>query len=245
VSTTLGDLLQSSLEKIGVYGVGQPINAADAARGLSVFNRMMDNWSTQNLACFANAVQSAVLTPGKYQYTIGLSGGADIALTRPLEILDGYGSAFVTDVNGFRYEVNVVQQDKWNQIATVGSVNAQIPDTLFYDPQFPLGVINLYGTPLLGYTLSWMSRLKLAEAANLSTTISLPEGYEAAIENNLALWIAPYFKSANVSDDLKAHAMSTFADVKRKNIRPIVAEFDSEIVSRGTPTYNIYNDSNS
>jgi hypothetical protein len=41
--------------------------------------------------------------------------------------------------------MEVVPRDKWNQIGNRSStITSQIPSVLFYDPQFPLGVINVF-----------------------------------------------------------------------------------------------------
>lgn len=242
MSTTAGDLIQTALEKLSVYGVGQPMNAADSQRGLTQLNRMMDRWSNLTLACFANLEQNFTLVAGKGSYTIGTSGGADVPQTRPLKILDGYGSAYLMDSSNFRYEVEVVDQDRWNQIGTL-QINSQIPSIIFYDPQFPLGILNVYPQPLLAYKLYFDSRLQLAQFPNLTSTVTLPPGYEAAIENNLCVELKPFFKTARLDPDIQKLADDTFAEIKRTNMRPIIAEFDDAIVSRAVPTYNIYNDS--
>lgn len=234
-------LLQAILEKLRVYSAGQPINAADSARGLEQLNRMLDRWSNQSLTCFANVEQPIPLVALKGQYTIGTSGGADVNLTRPLAIKTGYGGAYLVDSNQYRYPVEVVEQDRWNQIGTL-TINAQIPSAIFYDPQFPLGIVNVYPLPLLAYTLYIDSRLPFTQFASLTSSVTLPPGYEAAIENNGCVELKPFFKGAQLDPDIKELARESLADIKRTNMRDIVAQFDDAIVSHAAPTYNIYND---
>lgn len=241
MTTTALDLIQTALEKLRIYSPGQPVNAADSARALTQFQRMMDRWSNQPYACIANTEQSFPLVPNQGAYTIGTSGGANVNLPRPLKIPTGYGAAYLVDTNQFRYPVEVIEQDRWNQIGTL-TINSQIPSAMFYDPQFPLGIINVYPLPSLAYTLFFDSRLQLAAVPLLTTPITLPPGYEAAIENNLCVELKPFFKGAQLDPDIKELARETLADIKRTNMREIVAEFDEAIVSRASPTYNIYND---
>ena len=89
----------------------------------------MDQWSTQPYACFANVEQSFPLVVNKGSYTIGTSGGADVAIARPLKIQTGYGAAYIVDSNQYRYPVEVVEQDRWNQIGTL-AINSQIPSAI-------------------------------------------------------------------------------------------------------------------
>ena len=76
----------------------------------------------------------------------------------------------------------------------------------------------------------------------LSSTISFPPGYEGGIQHNLAVWCGPFFKNALVSQDIKDLARETKRIIKRVNKRTIMGQFDKEIVSRGSPTYNVFTD---
>lgn len=244
--TTALDVITDALQLLMVYAAGETVSDADAERGLSVLIDMLDDWSNQSLACYAILEQSAPLVPGKASYTIGTSGGADINQTRPLKILDTPGSAYVQDANGNNYQVTVVSRDRWNLIGNRSSVvTSNFPDTLFYDPQFPLGVINLTPFPTINYTLFWDSNAQLADPSVLSSTFSFPPGYKRAITTNLAICLKPYFKTAQIDPGIVVEAARTFGNIKRTNMRPVVARVDPELVSRAGPTYNIYTDGRS
>ena len=241
--TTAQDIIQDALERIKVYAPGETISDADAERALTRLNDMLDSWSNESLACFANVEQSSALTIGKNSYTIG--SGGDFNVTRPLDILVGPGAAYLQDSNGNNFDVNVVTQDRWNQIGNRGTtITSNIPDTLFYDPQYPLGTINIFPTPNLAYMLFWDSRLQLTEFSTLTTTASLPPGYLKALKDNLAIEVWPYFKAdgSSPSQDLIAAAMQSKGNIKRTNMKPVIATYDPAIVSRGSSTYNIYRD---
>ncbi len=220
--TIAADLVQSALEAINVVGVGQTSNVAHLNRGLSVLQRMMDAWSTQPHACFAWRLIQFPLVVNQETYTVG--PGGQVNVVRPQSILEGPGAAYLTDTNLNRYPVNVVPQDYWQLIGNVGSVNSQVPDTVWYDPQFPLGVIHVFPLPYLSYVMTLSTDLELVQFPTLQTAFAMPPGYQRAIELNLAV-------------ELKA-----LGDVKRKNLTEVVAMHDQEIVSRGTPAYNVYTD---
>jgi hypothetical protein len=233
-------IIQGALEAIKVYAPGVSVTDADAERCLSEMNHMLDKWSNESLACFANAEQSFVLVPGISIYTIGTGG--TIPLTRPLKITTGYGAAYLKDSNNNRYPIDVIEQDQWNQIGLLTN-QTEMPDTLFYDAQYPLGIINIYGTPSAAYTVYFDSRLQLADLINLNVNFSLPPGYTDAIQNNLAVRIWKFFKQGTPDPELKQEAMESLASIKRTNIRTSPSQYDSAIVSKATSSYNIYNDS--
>lgn len=242
--TTALDMITDAYQGIGVYSPGETISAADAALGLQRLNTMIDLWSNESLMCYANVEQSAALVSGQYQYTIG--SGGNFNMTRPLRILDSPGSCYLQDPSGNRYNLEVVEQDRWNLIGNVSAVTGNIPQVLFYDPQYPLGIINLNPIPNIAWTLYWDSRLQLTEFASLTASLSLPPGYRAAIQDNLALQLWRFFKpdTTPIPATTVAIALQSKGIIKRTNIKDVIANYDSELISHASGTYNIYSDSN-
>jgi hypothetical protein len=240
--TTAGDIIQSSFEEINAYGVGETINTAHSARALAVLNNMLDSWNTERLAVYAWQTISFALTPNKASYTIGTSGSPDINNTRPQDLRQGPGAAYLQDTNLNNYGLEVVPQDKWQMIGN-RSVNSQVPDTLWYDPQYPNGTINIFPVPSLAYTVFCNAVLQLAQFASLTSTFTFPPGYAQAIQKNLSVQLKPYFPAGGPLNPLIIEAArESKGNIKRGNIREIVAVYEDEIVSRGAPTYNIYRD---
>lgn len=243
MSTALA-IIQSSLEELGVYSPGEVLTSADSTRALDQLNKLLDSWSNESLTTFTILEQKFALVPGKAAYTIGLTGSPDVNQARPIRVLESPGTAYVQDTNQNNFPVKVVAQARWNQIGNRGSATvSNIPDTLFYDPQMPLGIVNIWPTPTLAYTLFLDSYAQLSNLANVNTNISLPPGYEAAIQHNLCIWLAPFFKNGSVSDEIKFLARDTKKVIKRSNMRTNEAAF--EIGAMGRSSYNVYTDSTS
>lgn len=238
------DIITDAVIRIGVYAPGESITSADQAQCLSMLNDMVDGWSNDNLACYEITEQQGTLTPGQSAYTIGTSGGATFNLPRPLRLVTGFGAAYTQDQNGNNYGIDVVERDRWNLIGNrTDQVQSDFPSTLFYDPQYPLGVLNFYPVPTQSYLVFWDSYLLFSEFAAINTAINLPQGYKDALQKNLASEIWPYFKSGEVSPTILRQAQLALAKVKRNNKRQATAVYDPEIVSKAVPTYNWYNDS--
>jgi hypothetical protein len=241
--TTFLDIATDALQRLGVYAPGEAISSADIAQAFTTYNDLADYLSNMNLACYANAEQSFVLVPGDGQYSIGPTG--QIAQSRPLEILDNPNAARIVDGNGNVFPVDVIDQFAWNSISTQ-VVNSNLPEVVFYDPQFPNGLINLWPIPSAAYTFYFLSRLTISEAANLTSAISLPPGYNLMLKSQLAMRLLPYF-GAQVTPqdraDIKAEARETLATIKRKNTKIPLAVFEKGLVKKGgSSPYNIYTD---
>lgn len=236
---TAQDIIVDALELLQVYAPGEIVSDADAERMLSVLNDMLDNWSNLTLSCFSILESSFVLVPGQQQYTIG--PGGFINGQRPLKILDGPGTAYVQDFNGNNYGVSVVPKDQWNLYGNRSElITSDFPDTIYYDPQFPLGIVNVMPIPTIGYTMFFDSYSQLADLSSLTATLSLPPGYKRAITTNLAMTAKPYFKTAQIDPLIVAEALKTHGDIKRTNMRTNIAIMEPELVSRAEVSYNIY-----
>ncbi len=237
--TTAQDIIQDALEMIGVYSPGDAISSADASRALTVLNDMLDSWSNESLSCYNILEQSGTFVPGQSAYTIG--PGGNINATRPLKIQNDTGSAYILDVNNNKYMIDVVDRKMWN-MKTTAVANSDLPELLFYDMQFPLGIINVWPTPSIGYTFYFDSFLQLVDFSGLTSVANLPPGYMRAIKANLAAELLPYFRDAQINPLIAIRAMESKGNIKRTNMKTQIAVFDPELVARGAATYNIYAD---
>lgn len=240
MADTFQHIAQDVFEQMKVYAPGVTIIDADAQRALRECNTMLDEWSNDTLTCIANLEQNLQLQIGKQQYTVG--SGGDLNGPRPLQIRTGPGAAYLMDSNNIRYQVNVIEQDQWNQIGLL-TVTSQLPDTLFYDPQFPLGLLNVFPLPLAAYNLYFDSRIQFADIAGLATQFSLPPGFMSAIKNNLVIRLWPFYKTGDPTPLLIGLATDSLAKVKRTNIRQSPSQYDAAVVSKAKSSYNIYSDS--
>ena len=235
------ELVTDSLELLSVYAPGEQISSADADRMRHVLNDMLDAWSNLTLSCYAIQTINFPLVPMQQQYTIG--PGGSVNTTRPLKLITGPGCAYVTDFNGNRYGVSVIPEDQWNMLGNVSNlVTSNFPDTIFYDPQFPLGILWVFPWPSIAYTMTITTYLQFSDLPNLTAQLVLPPGYKRAIVTNLAVCAKPYFASAQIDPLIVAEALMRHGDIKRTNMRPNVAVMEPEMVSRARLSYNIYTD---
>ena len=238
---TFTDIYTDAFQKIHYYAPGEIIDDADAEMALRVGNDMLDSWSNESLSCYAILEQSVLLQPYVWQYTIG--PGGMINGTRPLKLIGGPGSAYVLDTNGNKYGVEVLPQDRWNQVTSNSQVNANVIIYCFYDPQYPLGIINVWPQPIIQWTFYFDSYLQLVDFSNITGPLSLPPGYKKAIQDCLAAELWSYcFRNKPIDPWIVETALRSKGNIKRTNIRENIAGFDRALLGTGGQTYNIYTD---
>lgn len=243
-SVTAQDIITRSARALGYLGITEVLSAADANAGLEILNTMLDSWAGEFLSAYANQEITFIMTTGQSHYTIGTVGTPDINQTRPVTIFE----AFITDSNNLDYPIDLVTQERWNDIGDK-NINSQIPTTIFYDPQFPLGILNIFPTPLLNYAVTIDVLLQQATFALLTTQLSVPPGYAKAYTSNLAIDMMgagfPCLLDEKQLAALTKSASDSKANIKRENIKEVIAEYDGAITSKSYATYNIYSDGNS
>ena len=236
---TAQQILTRSAKAIGYLGRTEVLTAQDANDGLDALNSLVQSWAGENLMSYANQTITHTLVPNTSSYSIG--SGGDINTTRP----DNITQAWIRDDNSLDYPMTILPQDRWNNIG-MKSITSQIPTTLFYDPQYPLGVINIFPSPLQAYELRANAVQQLTAFSTMTHSLSVPPPYERAYILNCALELVTAGFPCQLSDrdyaQLMNNASEAKANLKRNNIKEVLAKYDDAIVSRSDATYNIYSD---
>lgn len=207
------DLIKAAMRKAGVLTKTESPSADEAADGLSSLNAMLESWSCDGINVAYRTLESHVLTSGTSNYTIG--DGGDIDTVRPVIIVSAYIRDGSTD-----YPVGIIGDEKYaakQEKSTTG-----IPEELNYTAAYPLGVINLYPAPSSAYTLFILSEKTIGGGYSLSSTVSLPNGWERAIVHNLAVEIAPEY-GQQVPNEVAVIALDSMSLLRRSIVknRPI------------------------
>jgi len=235
------NILTRSAKAIGYLGRTEVLKAQDATDGLETLNAMLDSWSGEVLASYAHDTFAHTMTANTSSYTIG--SGGDIDGVRP----DNIDQAWIRDSNNLDYMMNIVPQDRWNALGQK-DITSQIPTTMYYDPQYPLGIINIFPTPLLAYSLRFEAIIQQTTFSTMTHSLTAPPGYERAYILNCALELVAAGFTCQLTDKeyvrLIENASQAKANIKRKNIKEQVAAYDEAITSRSDATYNVYSDGN-
>lgn len=210
--TTALQIINEAFEEIGVKEVGQSLPAEDADRGLRLLNRVLGTWATMRLLAPYSTTVSVPMT-GAASYTIGPTGG--LVAARPVKIL----SAVARDAYGMDYSVAVIDKARWDAIPDKTTTGGP-PRFVWYDASIPNGRVYVYPLADSAYTLRLEAQALLASFANLSTDVTLADGYFNAMSLALAVAAAPGY-SVQVSADLQRAATSAIRAVKRINAQSV------------------------
>ena len=183
--TTANTLIADALGSLGVIGSAGTLGGSDALTGLRVLNRMLDAWRLQPHMATHAAWVTFSLPSGTSTRTIGPTG--QVVTARPSSIEVGGFSR----IGGVDQPLSVITRDQY--------ANAQLktqaggwPCCVYYEAASPNGT--LYFWPLAAATIYLPVRTHLDNFADLTTEVTLPAGYEAAIVPSLAVKLAPYFE---------------------------------------------------
>lgn len=230
---TFRDLLTDALIEIGVLAVGETPTADDLSSGLRRFNRMIGNWSTQNLLIYAQTEETFPLVANQATYLMGPAG--DFVTTRPKQI-DGVSII----VNGIEQACATLTEDEWQRIP-LKSQTSQIPLRVYAVATNPAYSLTFWPIPSDTSSSAKIYSLKpLSQITDVSVDYVMPPGYDLALVYDLAILLCPSYGKP-VTPELSAIAGKAMADIKRANIKTRLLVTDTGFSRKRR--YNIFSGS--
>lgn len=214
-------MILRGLTMIGEKTIDGTLSATEQSTYLYVLNSMMDSWSIDRSLIYTILQENFPLTAGTISYTIG-SGGT-FNTTRPEEIVN----AFIRDSASYDRDLDIIPQAQYASIK-VKSIGNTYPEALYYDAAYVgagLATIYIYPPPVASLTLYINSTKQLQSFASVTTALSLPPGYQRAIEANFAIEAAPGLTS--VSPEVLKIAKESLAAIKKINVPDSISRLDS------------------
>lgn len=187
---TATTICTDALKEIGVLAEGDTPTTTMLDDAFRALNRIMELLSNDQSFAYTPSLSSLALT-GQASFTIGPSG-ADVTATRPISI----ESAFVTRSN-LDYPVRVVNNQLWDSIVYKTSTGANT-EIIWYEPTMPNGIIHVW-PKCSGCTINLRTINLVNSFASLSTTLSMPPGYEELLVKSLAINVAPQYPTCTLS----------------------------------------------
>lgn len=223
---TAADLIETAAIKLGAIATGEALTADEATDSLAVLNSMLDFWAIDKLLVYQIVQNSYSWTSGQASRTIG--SGGNFNATRPIKIEDG--SFF--RLNNIDSPVTILRDRLSYDSLASKSDQSTFPEVLFYDTVYPLGVLYAYPVPSQTITLYLNSWQTLQSFTGLTTSLSLPPGYQWTIEHNLAVALEPVFDLA-CPPSVRAEAAKSKGALMRINHIPITAPIEAAYVLSG------------
>ena len=243
--TTVGDIVRSSMRKIGVLAAGEPLPSNEGNDALVVFRQMIDAWTNETLLIPIVSTITKTLFDSIAEYKIGV-----VPLPKPVPIPDDtldtarpekILAAFIRDGSGTDYIQEIIEVETYSRISR--KTNVSRPSRFYVRKGWPYNTILFESLPYNSETLHLEVVQPLSEmlpAVGLTEEINLPPGYERALTYNLCLELAPEW-GKEVPNVVAVHAVEGKKWLKRNNYRKIVLGMDRAVATqrRGIGTYII------
>jgi len=231
--TTPVELITLALKQVGVLGVGQTASAEDINDAFKMLNMMIGQWAVKR-----NLVHQILDVPfvcnGSQTYTVG--PGANFNGPRPPKLIGAYARQLVPTPIDFPLDLLESMTD-WVRISIKSMPS--IPSVVYYDPQYPLGVLHVWPVPSSTYELHLLMLAPLSAFSTPYVDINLPPEYEEALMYNLAGRLYPMYGMPPDQTIIKLAAAS-LATVRMANTQIGRLYMPAGLIRRGS--YNVYTD---
>lgn len=201
---TANDIITRALRLTGSLGVGEALEASEAADGLTALNSMVSSWALEKLMLFK--FDTVSYAPTTESFTIGPTG--DLVTARPVAILSAYRRNDDLD-----WPVDVIERVQYESI--IQKNLESLLQVIYYKPDYPNG--RVFCWPVTNSDTLYLSvQQELSSFPTLTTELNLPPGYQEALTFNLAVLMAPEY-SAEASPTVVRRAMNSKRLIKTVN----------------------------
>lgn len=219
--TTAIQLITDAMGVIGVIGQNETPTSSESALGLRTLNSMLALWANDRTFAYTVTTNSKALTSGQASYTVG--SGGDINITRPVTIDYAY-----VRLNNVDFPLQKLNSQDYSSIPFKD--NQSFPSFFYYDQNFPLATIYIYGVPSADMTLYLDTWTQLTQFSSLVNDLSFPPGYEMAIIYNLGKFLAPHY-GVSLSTESAEVAVSSLAMVRERNMPDLTMKTEAGLIT--------------
>jgi hypothetical protein len=231
MATSAFDIITRAMRIDGIIGSLDTPDAQDTNDAFNSLNMILEQWSLEDLMCYYSSIGLHSTVASQSSYTIGEYGTTDWDAVRPIEIT----GAFLR-IDGVDRSMDIINHEEYknkSQKALEG-----IPNSLYYQPTSPNGIIYPYPVPDDVYSIGLSQKAQFTVFTGLETSITLPPGYLKALIWNLAVEIAPEYGKAIDPVTMKK-ANDSKALIKSKNSDKPELNLESAWLGENISTFDI------
>lgn len=244
--TTVRKVVYTAYRIAGILAdAGVTQNPEELQDGFDTLNAMLDGWNSQRLMIYTITRYLFQLVSGQQSYSIG-PGAADWDFPRPPRI-EVASCVIISDPNyPLEQPIAPMTYQQW-QTLPVKSTTSPIPQSFYYDQQFPIG--NVFFYPVPSAQDSGTNQVALYVWATIPALqgfdqeISFPPQYLECIQYNLAVRLAERFPlRQKMSPSAAKRAEDTLRTVKSLNTVVVISKIDPAACSQSGSVYNWQSD---
>ncbi len=239
---TPADLITAALKRLRVLQAGEVPSAEDQSDAFQRLNAMLRSWSLQRNTLFQIVRTTWTIVASQTSYTVGTGGQLNIVRPASPSAIDRIGFQDTSLSPVIEYPGNSpLTEDEYANI-TLKTFTSPYPQGWYYAPTQPYGTLSPFPIPTSA-TLQGVIYVPTSVTAfsSVTATITLPDGYDLAIQDNLAVLLAPEW-GAELAPALVQSAREAKLTIMTRNVR--VPELNTTEVSalfgRGGRPSNIF-----
>jgi len=225
--TAVLQIITDAMMDIGALALEETPTDAEAAACLRALNNLLETWNTEELMIYNVTPHVFSYVANQQSYTIGTGG--DFNVPRPVKIEGAFNRGNASTPSEFDIPIYVTENpDEYSSIISK-RIATVLPLVVYDNGDYPLKTLYFWPIPTdTTYAPVLWYWTPVSSFATTSDTVSLPPGYQRALQKNLALEICPAFAAAP-SQLLGAQAMESKAQIKRINYTVDVLDMPSGI----------------
>lgn len=211
---SVSTMILRSLRLTGEKRRGDSLTSNEQTECLAEVNTMLDSWANESLMIPFLSVTSFGLTASQGSYTIG--SGGNFNMTRPMKIVD---PCYIRDSQGSDTYLQILDAVAYGRIVDKDS-DGSYPKYIFYDygySETSTGTVSFWPEPQGGLSTFINTLQPFTNFSTMTHSLSLPPGYQRAIEYNYAIEAAGGL--TEVDPQVAIVARESKAALKRINSR--------------------------
>ena len=193
------DIVSQALMEIGAIDPSEAPSAPELSLGLLKLNRLIDAWNADRRMIWT--VQflggpgnpALILVPNLLPHTIGPVNATFTVPQRPVKLLDA--NVILYNISPPVRSPLRIQDADWWDANRVYSITSSLPTDVYYEPDWPNGLLFIWPVPTTAYQLELEVWTALAQFFTPQDKVSLPPGYFDALVYDLAMSLAPSFQA--------------------------------------------------
>ncbi len=230
------ELMTAALRIVGATPTGEPSDANDLLEALDEANRMLQQWSLEDLMLYYSKIDSLPLIAGQIVYEIGPTG-FDLVMELPVEIL----SYTFRDSLGFDRPMGNISYEEYQRYIEKSSVTNNYPAAAAYQATIPNGNLYIWPSPISG-TLRILSNKLFSVITDEGVDLLLPIGGDDCFVYGLVERLCLKYGKSELLSEYRQQALRARMNLKRKNTKKTTMQIDNAFLQRRNGTYNQYTD---
>lgn len=229
------DIITDAMGEIGALAAGEQPSTDDEAFVLRKLQRLIDRYNSRETMVYNVNFTLFTLPAGSNPVTIGPGATFDVN-QRPVKI-ESIG-LILAGTPGVELPLNR-RDDAWWANNRIKGLTSTLPTDYYYSPDWPLGQIFFWPVPTASHQINVQSRLVLGEITGYQQSFSMPPAYWDLVIYELAISLAPSFKTEPSSTLLGLwKAANKAVQVNNISSPRLASDAPSQSTGGGRPDFN-------